>query len=105
MKNKPMSKHDKELPSARKIRRSCQNELYRTIKRLNVWIPEKKVREAETLYYHKVVMNLPWVHENGDNRKKLADWFTEEVGPEIAEIWDIPIEKLEKSFRDAFGGF
>ena len=93
-----------EAPSARQLRRTCNKELYRTIKRLNQWIPPEKIAEAERLYYKKVVFNLTWIIENGKNRKKLADWWAEAVAPEIAELWNVNEEKLVRAFRSAFGG-
>ncbi|MED4957578.1 dehydrogenase [Paenibacillus macerans] len=98
------AKHQESLPSPRKIRRSCNNELYRTIKRLGVYIPENLIREGETLYYKKVIGNLLWIHENHSNRKVLADWWDREVSGELAELWRIDREKLAAAFRAAFGG-
>jgi hypothetical protein len=97
-------KHKQELPSARKVRRSCNKELYRTIKKLNKWIPPEKVAEAERLYFTKVVPNLLWIAENGSNRRKLADWWADHVAPELATLWDVEPERLVKAFRDSFGG-
>ncbi len=93
-----------ELPNARKIRRSCNRELFRTIKRLKVWISPEQLAAAEKLYYQKVISNLIWVAENGSNRKKLADWWDEAVAPEIALLWDVDPSKLSAAFRDGFGG-
>lgn len=75
----PRQRHTAALPTARGIRRACSNELYRTIKRMNVWIPEDKRKEGEELYYRKVIGNLIWIHENHANRKKLSDWWDEAV--------------------------
>lgn len=107
MHNRPKhvkQKHEQPLPAARGIRRACNKELYRTIKRLNMWIPPDQVAEAEKLYFRKVVSNLIWIHENGKNRKLLADWFEREVAPEIAPLWNVDISRLASAFRDAFGG-
>ncbi|WP_336784933.1 dehydrogenase [Paenibacillus sp. MMO-177] len=97
-------KHTSGLPSARKIRRACSNELYRTVKRLKVWIPKEKMEQAEDLYYKKVVMNLIFIAENEKNRKVLSDWWDENVAGDIAELWEVDVEKLRWAFRDAFGG-
>jgi toxin CptA len=97
-------KHAQTYPSARKIRRSCNRELYRTIKKLKIWIPPAQLIEAENLYFRKVVLNLPWIVENGSNRKALADWWAENVGPEIAALWNVEPSELERAFREAFGG-
>jgi hypothetical protein len=96
--------HQLELPSARKIRRSCNRELYRTIKRLKIWVSPENIAIAEKLYYEKVISNLIWVAENGSNRKKLADWWEESVAPEIAPIWNIEQSTLSSAFRKSFGG-
>lgn len=96
--------HERKTPSARGIRRSCNKELYRTVKRLNVFIPPEKMQKAERLYFKKVAYNLQWIVDNGNNRKKLADWWAEEVAPEIAEIWEIDQDRLVSAFRSAFGG-
>jgi hypothetical protein len=104
MNNRSNDKHRQSFPKPRGIRRACSKELYRTIKRLGEWIPEEKAKEAETLYYKKVILNLPFVVENGQNRKKLSDWWEEEVCPEIASLWGVRPDKLAEAFRDAFGG-
>ncbi|MBW7457362.1 dehydrogenase [Paenibacillus sepulcri] len=91
-------------PTARKIRRACENELYRTVKRLGVWISKERIEQAEKIYFKKVALNLPWIHENASNRKILADWWDDNVSAEIAELWEIPPAKLKAAFRDAFGG-
>lgn len=104
MHNHQQGKHQQPLPKLRNIRRSCSKELYRTIKRLNTYIAPDKVKEAEELYYKKVGMNLLFIVENGSNRKKLADWWEDNVCEEIAELWDVPPEELARAFRAAFGG-
>jgi hypothetical protein len=93
-----------QLPNARKIRRACNRELARTIKRLKIWVAPDQRIAAERLYYLKVIANLIWVAENGSNRKKLADWWEEAVAPEIAALWDVDPVKLSNAFRDRFGG-
>ncbi|MDF2924869.1 MAG: hypothetical protein K0R57_3783 [Paenibacillaceae bacterium] len=98
------AKHEKPLPNARQIRRSCAKELYRTIKRLKTYIAPELVQQAETLYYNKVITNLLWIVENGSNRRKLSDWWEEEVCPSIAELWNVSQEELALAFRDSFGG-
>ncbi|CAM3379860.1 dehydrogenase [Marinicrinis lubricantis] len=97
-------KHQQALPSARKIRRTCNKELYRTVKKLGIWIPADKLEQGEQLYFRKVASNLIWVFENGNNRKKLADWFEEAVAPELADLWEIDKSKLSAAFRSSFGG-
>jgi len=97
-------KHQGGLPTARKIRRACNLELYRTAKRLKLWIPPEQMEAAEKLYYKKVATNLIWIHEHHSNRKLLADWFEENVAPDIAELWQIESRQLSEAFRDAFGG-
>ncbi len=92
------------LPTARKVRRSCNKELYRTIKRLNIWVPLVQREEAEALYYRKVMLNLLWITENGSNRKLLADWFEQNVAPDIAPLWNVEQVTLSRAFRSAFGG-
>ncbi|QYR20566.1 dehydrogenase [Paenibacillus sp. sptzw28] len=96
-------KHQTGYPTARKIRRACENELYRTVKRLGIWVPKERMAQAEKLYFEKVALNLPWIHENGSNRKLLADWWDENVSGEIAELWEVEPNKLRSAFRDAFG--
>lgn len=100
----PRQRHTAALPTARGIRRACSNELYRTIKRMNVWIPEDKRKEGEELYYRKVIGNLIWIHENHANRKKLSDWWDEAVCEELAALWEVDAKKLSACFRQAFGG-
>jgi len=97
-------KHAALLPTPRGIRRACANELYRTIKRLKRHVPAELVRQAEQLYFKKVVGNLLWINENKSNRKLLADWWDEEVSREIAGLWNVDLAALRKAFRDAFGG-
>ena len=93
-----------KLPSARKIRRACNKELYRTIKRLKVYIAPDLVTQGENLYYRKVIGNLIWVNENHNNRKAQCDWWDKDVLPELAALWDIPETKLSAAFRDSYGG-
>ncbi|OXM13143.1 dehydrogenase [Paenibacillus herberti] len=104
MNKPPANKHRPELPTARKIRRACSNELYRTVKRLKIFIPKDKIEEAEKLYTKKVSLNIIFVHENHDNRKKLCEWWDANVCDEIAELWEVDPARLREAFRDAFGG-
>lgn len=48
-------KHTAGLPTARKIRRACSNELYRTVKRLKVWVSKEKMEQAEKLYFKRLL--------------------------------------------------
>jgi len=93
-----------DLPNARTVRRACNRELLRAVKKMKIWVPPEAFAEAEKLYFAKLVSNLAWVAENGDNRKKLADWWEREVAPDIAALWKVDAGKLSKAFRDAFGG-
>ncbi len=102
--NKAPGKHSSPLPTPRKIRRGCSKELYRTVKRLGVYIPEELIKEGESLYYKKVIGNLLWIAEHTSNRKMLADWWDEAVSGELAELWQIDRESLSHAFRSAFGG-
>ncbi|WP_426451439.1 dehydrogenase [Paenibacillus sp. S-38] len=97
-------KHSQPLPSARQIRRTCSRELYRARKKLGGWIPPEQVSQADELYYKKVLLNLPYIAENGSNRKLLADWFDENVCGEIAALWNVESEALGRAFRESFGG-
>ena len=100
----PAQKHAQAYPSARKIRRSCSNELYRTVKRMKVYVAKEKIEAAEKLYYQKVVLNLPWIVEQHNNRKAQADWWVDNLSSEIAELWEVDRVKLVDAFRDAYGG-
>ncbi|RXZ84320.1 dehydrogenase [Paenibacillaceae bacterium] len=102
--NPAHEKHQSDYPTARKIRRACSNELYRTIKRLKQPILPNKVAEAEKIYYRKVILNLQWIHENHSNRKLLSDWWEENVSEEIAALWEVDRTRLCDAFRNAFGG-
>lgn len=97
-------KHQQSLPNIRKIKRTCKKELYRTLKKLKTFIPPEKVSEAEQFYFKKVILNFPWIAENGSDRKKLADWWEENCAPEISELWEVDMGKLTRAFRDSFGG-
>ncbi|MFK7694505.1 dehydrogenase [Paenibacillus sp. HJGM_3] len=97
-------KHKAPLPTLRKLRRACNNELYRTVKRMKIWIPPAQLVEAEDLYLKKVVLNLPFIVENSSNRKLLSDWWDENVCPEIAQLWNVEPALLSRCFREAFGG-
>lgn len=97
-------KHKTPLPSPRAIRRACSRELYRTVKRLNLFIPAEKVLAAEDLYYRMVIENIFWIYEHRDNRKKRADWFVETVAPEIAKLWEVDADAIARAFRDGYGG-
>lgn len=97
-------KHSAPLPTPRSIRRTCSNELYRTVKRLKQHIPPSLIQQAEALYVRKVIDNLSWITLNHSNRKLLADWWDEEISEEIAAMWNVDRARLMKAFRDAFGG-
>ncbi|WP_027094510.1 hypothetical protein [Cohnella thermotolerans] len=97
-------KHEAPLPTARAIRRACQTELYRTVKRLKQYVPAELVKQAEELYVRRVVGNLLWIAENRSDRKKLADWWEAELSEEIAKLWNVDRARLAAAFRDAFGG-
>lgn len=97
-------KHASGLPTARKIRRACSNELYRTVKRLKLYIPQEKMEQAERLYFRKVAENLLWIVEHKDNRKAQASWWADNVSQEIAELWEVDRDKLCEAFREAYGG-
>ena len=97
-------KHTAGHPTARKIRRACSNELYRTAKRMKVWISKEKIDQAEAIYFKKVILNLTWIVENESNRKVQSDWWDENVSAEIAELWEVDRSKLCAAFREAFGG-
>jgi hypothetical protein len=102
MKSFSKEKHNKSLPSLRHIRRSCHRELYRTVKKLKTFITEDQMKAAEQIYIKKVVFNLPWISENGSNRKKLADWWEEQVCADIADLWNVEPATLAKAFHDSF---
>lgn len=96
--------HRPEYPSARKIRRSCQAELYRTIKKMKVWIPPEKIEQANKFYYNKVAQNSVWIHENRANRKKQVDWWEANCCDELANILNVDRAALAEAFRISYGG-
>jgi hypothetical protein len=104
MKSFSNEKHTQPLPSLRRIRRACQRELYRTVKKLKTFINDEQMKAGEQIYTRKVVLNLPWIAENGSNRKKLADWWEEHVCADIAQLWNVESSVLAKAFRDSFDG-
>ena len=104
MQNDITEKHKKKLPNPRSIRRACRRELERTIKKLKQWIPAEQVKQAEELYCRKVLSNLAFIFDNSSNRKVQADWWEENVAPEIAEIWNVDVARLSRAFRDSYGG-
>lgn len=97
-------KHTAQLPSPRGIRRACSRELYRALKRLDVYVPQSKIEEAEKLYYQKVIGNLMWIFEHRSDRKKQAEWWSEAVAPEIAKLWEVDEERLIRAFKDGYAG-
>jgi hypothetical protein len=102
MKNYANEKHTQKHPSLRNIRRACQRELYRTVKKLNKYISPDIMKQAEQIYLQKVVLNLPWIAENGSNRKLLANWWKDNVCDEIAVLWNVEPSTLAIAFRDSF---
>ena len=82
----------------------AKKELYRTTKRLKLYLPPESLKQGEELYYRKVIGNLIWIHENYSNKKLLCDWWEKEVCGELAELWEVPERQLASAFRDAFGG-
>lgn len=101
---KPGEKHKQPLPTVRDIRRACSRELYRTVKRLKMYIPPDQINSAEKLYVERVLQNLPYIAENGSNRRLLADWWDENVNADVAALWNVEPDRLARAFRDAFGG-
>ncbi|WP_040949941.1 hypothetical protein [Gorillibacterium massiliense] len=97
-------KHQNHAPTARKIRRTCSRELYRTVKRLKVYLSPALIKEGEELYFRKVALNLPYIAEHTSNRKLLADWFEENIAPELSALWKLEAKDIADAFRDAFGG-
>jgi hypothetical protein len=97
-------KHTAQLPSPRGIRRACSRELYRTVKRLNVYISPDNVEKAEKLYFQKVIGNLMWIYEHRSNKKKQAEWWAEAVAPEIASLWGVDEAALIHAFKDGYAG-
>jgi toxin CptA len=104
MAGKGNEKHQREIPTARTIRRACKNELYRAAKRLDTRLTDEQMEQAYRLYIEKVFANIYWIAENGNNRKLLADWWEENVCADIAALWNVSPGSLAKAFRDAFGG-
>lgn len=98
------SRNGKKPISIREIRRACDRELYRTIKRLKIFLTKDQVEKAHKYYFEKVLLNIQMVAENKDNRKLLSDWWEENVCPEIAVMWDVEPDILADAFRRAFGG-
>ena len=97
-------KHTQPLPNARSIRRSCEKELYRALKKLKAYVPKEKLKQAENQYFKKVVQHLTWIHEHKNNRKLQLDWWEKNCSLELAQILDINHEKFIEAFRDAYGG-
>lgn len=97
-------KHQKPLPSIRQIRRTCSRELYRARKKVGRYITKEQIDQADEVYFKKVLANLPYIAENGSNRKLLADWFDEQVCGEVAAIYGVEPNVLARAFRDSFGG-
>lgn len=104
MNNKTSEKHKQMLPNRRTIRRACGRELYRTAKRLNIWISPEQMEQAEELYVKEVLLNLGFIVEHSSNRKAQADWWGEYVSPLIAPIWNVEPALLNQAFRDSYGG-
>jgi toxin CptA len=97
-------KHNAGYPTARKFRRACSKELYRTVKRMKLWISKEKMEQAEEIYFKKVILKLTWIVENQSNRKIQCDWWDENVSAEIAELWEVDRTQLCAAFREAYGG-
>ncbi|WP_058303183.1 hypothetical protein [Gorillibacterium timonense] len=98
------SKHDAQIPKARHIRRACSRELYRTAKRLSKHISAERMEQAEELYVKRVMLDLPYIAQNGSNKRLLSDWFEEHAAEEIAALWELPPKQVADAFRSAFGG-
>ncbi|MDO7907822.1 dehydrogenase [Paenibacillus sp. JX-17] len=107
MPHTPPPKHSnpqRQLPSARGIRRACSKELYRTRKKLKTYISPDLVEQGDHLYVRKVAENLLWIHEHHSNRKLLCDWWDENVCSELAALWKVDEAELAAAFRSSFGG-
>lgn len=99
-----MKKHEPKLPTARAIRRACSKELYRTKKRLKVWISEELMITAEQIYIRKVSQHLLWIVENQHNKKAQAEWWATEVSGDIAALWNVDQQALIAAFSHAYAG-
>jgi hypothetical protein len=95
-------RHTAQLPSIRNIRRACSRELYRTAKRLNVYLTPQQMEQAEEHYFTKVIGNLMWIYENRSNRNKQAEWWAIAVAPGIAQIWKVDQNELIRAFKDGY---
>lgn len=93
-----------EATSVREIRRSCQRELYRAQKKLKVYLTDEQIKKANQLYLAKVLINLPFIQKNRDNRKLQAEWWEENVCSEIAAIWNVDSSALAQAFYQTFAG-
>jgi hypothetical protein len=101
--SQPNAAHKKPV-SIREIRRACNKELYRTVKRMAFRPTPDQFDQAHMLYFNKVIQNIVFVTEHRDNRKLLSDWWSDHVAPEIAELWGVESEDLCDAFKRAFGG-
>lgn len=99
----PTASHQVQLPTARSVRRACQSELYRAIKRMKVWIPEEKLKAAEKLYFKKVAANLVWIHENRSNRRMQIEWWENHVCDELVAILEVDRRRFVEAFKAAYG--
>lgn len=97
-------KHTAQLPSPRAIRRACGRELYRTLKRLDVFVPQDKIDQAEKLYFEKVIGNLLWIFEHRSDKTRQAEWWAEAVAPDIAALWEVEEARLVRAFKEGFAG-
>ena len=88
--------------TTRGLRRSCKKELYRTIKKLNIFIAPALIEQGEQLYIDKVLCHLSWIQKNSSNPKALCGWWNESVSNELSDLWKVDVDRLQTAFRHTF---
>ena len=93
-----------EYPTARKIRRDCSKELYRALKRMDVYVKESKLKEAELYYAKMVATHYLHLADLNKQRKKQVEWWKEHCSEQIATILDVNHEQFVQAFTQAYLG-
>jgi len=93
-----------EYPTARKIRRDCSKELYRALKRMNVYVNQDKIKEAELYYAQMVATHYLLLADLKKQRKKQVEWWEEHCSGKLADILELNHDQFVQAFRRTYLG-
>src|SRR5690606_41032830 len=90
-----------DIPTARKIRRDCSKELYRAIKRMDIYVSQDKIEQAERYYAQMVATHYLHLREL-NQRKKQVEWWEEHCSTKLAELLEVDQQLFIQAFKRAY---